>query len=179
EFHGPEAVLASNSELADSICEELKASSITLERGQNPWEIRHWATDAVKHFKKGYSILRNDVAFPISRLPEIVEYCRKLGDDNGIAMFTFGHVGMGLIHALMLARPDQTDEWQTALDISNKIIERTIELGGTISGEHGIGLGHKDLFAAEHGASVDLMRAIKRQFDPHNILNPGKIFDID
>ena len=178
EFHGPEAVLESNGELAEGICEELGAEPIVLAEGHRPWEIRHWATDAIKHFKPGYAILRNDVAFPISKLPEMVAYCHQLGDEAGLAMFTFGHVGMGLLHALILARPDNTEEWRTALSISNRIIERTIEVDGTISGEHGIGLGHKDLFGKEHGPAVDLMRKIKRQFDSKGILNPGKIFDL-
>ena len=178
EFHGPEPVLESNSELADGICEELRATPIVLGEGQRPWEIRHWATDAIKHFIPNKSILRNDVAFPISHLPEMVEYCHQLGDEASIPMFTFGHVGMGLLHALMLADQDDPEEWGRAQQINNRIIRRAIEVGGTISGEHGIGLGHKELFGEEHGASVELMRRIKRQFDPHNILNPGKIFDL-
>jgi D-lactate dehydrogenase (cytochrome) len=178
EFHGPQAVLDSNSELADTICSELGATPLQLDEGQRPWEIRHWATDAIKHFQPGLSILRNDVAFPISKLPEMVEYCHRLGDEHGIPMFTFGHVGMGLLHALMLADAKDPARWSLAHEVNNQIISRTIELGGTISGEHGIGLGHKDLFESEHGAGVELMRRIKRQFDPQNLLNPGKIFDV-
>jgi D-lactate dehydrogenase (cytochrome) len=178
EFHGPGAVLESNSDLAGTICTELDAEKLELAEGHNPWEIRHFATDAIKHYKPGYSILRNDVAFPISRLAEMVEYCHQLADEHEITMFTFGHVGMGLLHALMLARKDIHKEWRTAVEINNEIIARTIEVGGTISGEHGIGLGHKDMFDQEHGAAVEYMRKIKKQFDPQNILNPGKIFDI-
>ncbi|HVP06330.1 MAG TPA: FAD-binding oxidoreductase [Candidatus Acidoferrum sp.] len=178
EFHGPKPAIESTHEAAESICTELGGEPLTLSSGQKPWEIRHWATDAVKHRKPGYSIIRNDVAFPISRLPEMVEYCHKLGDDAGIMIFTFGHVGLGLLHALLLANKEDHGEWNRAINVSNQIIERTIAIGGTISGEHGIGLGHKDLFNLEHGGSVGLMRSIKRQLDPHNILNPGKMFDI-
>jgi len=178
EFHGPKPVLESNNELVESICLELGAEKLELADGQRPWEVRHWATDAVKHYKPGYSIIRNDVAFPISKLREMVEYCHRLGDEYGITMFTFGHVGLGLLHSLMLARKDNLTEWNTAHELSNRIIKKTIEIGGTISGEHGIGLGHKDLFEKEHGPAVDFMRKIKRQFDPGNILNPGKIFDV-
>ncbi|UCD63284.1 MAG: FAD-binding oxidoreductase [Candidatus Zixiibacteriota bacterium] len=178
EFHGPEQVLTSNSELAETICREMGGSELTLGEGQRPWEIRHFVTDAVKYRKSGYAIIRNDVAFPISSLPEIVDYCYRLGDENDLLIHTFGHVGLGLLHALILAKREDTRQWQRATDVSDLIIRRTIELDGTISGEHGIGLGHKSLFELEHGSSVELMRKIKRQFDPRNILNPGKIFDM-
>jgi D-lactate dehydrogenase (cytochrome) len=178
EFHGPEPVLESNNEMAKSICTELGGSPLTLGEGLRPWEIRHWATDAVKHRKPGYTIIRNDVAFPISKLPEIVDYCHQLGQKNDIMVFTFGHVGMGLLHALILANKQNTSEWTRAEEMNNQIIRKTLEIGGTISGEHGIGLGHKDLIELEHGSSLELMRGIKLQFDPHQILNPGKIFDL-
>jgi D-lactate dehydrogenase (cytochrome) len=178
EFHGPRPVLDSNSQLADGICLEQGGSPLTLGEGYRPWEVRHWVTDAIKHARPGLKIIRNDVAFPISNLPEMVEFCYMLGTQHDIPMFTFGHVGLGLLHALMLADPSDNRQWQMALDVNNQIIRKTIELGGTISGEHGIGLGHKDLFESEHGNAVPLMRQIKRQFDPAGILNPGKIFDI-
>lgn len=177
EFHGPRPALDSNSESAESICSELGGQPVTLHEGQRPWEIRHWATDAIKHFKPGYSIIRNDVAFPISRLPEMVEFCHQQADARNITVFTFGHVGMGLLHALMVADRNNRDEWRNAEEVNALIVRKAVEFGGTVSGEHGIGLGHKDLFGLEHGKSVDLMRKLKLQFDPHQILNPGKIFD--
>ncbi len=180
EYHGPEAVLRSNAELAEDVCNELGGKRITLSHGQNPWEIRHWATDAVKYRKPGYSILRNDVAFPISRLPDMVAFCHNTAKDHGIMMHTFGHVGMGLLHALMLARQDDEAEWRTANEVNELIIKKALEFDGAISGEHGIGLRHKALFQEHHrGEVLELMRKIKRQFDPRNILNPGKIFDIE
>ncbi len=178
EFHGPEAVVNSNNELAVSICAELGGEILKLSEDQRPWEIRHYATDAVKLRRPGHTIVRNDVAFPISKLPDMVEYCHQLGDRHNLPIFTFGHVGLGLLHALILANREDASEWQRAVKVNDLIIRKTIELEGTISGEHGIGLGHKNLFELEHGRSVDLMRQIKRQFDPHNILNPGKIFDM-
>ncbi len=178
EFHGPKPVLDSSAETAESICAELGGETLTLGDGHRPWEIRHWATDAIKHFKPGYSIIRNDVAFPISKLPEMVAYCHELGDKHGVLIFTFGHVGLGLLHALMIADRNDQAQWNAAVTINDHIIKRTVQLGGTVSGEHGIGLGHKSHFALEHGASVELMRQIKKQFDPDGIMNPGKVFDM-
>jgi len=178
EFHGPQAAINSNLEMAGSICAEQGGTLLELTEGQHPWEIRHFVTEAIKHRRPGFLIIRNDVAFPISHLPEMVEFCHRLGDENNLMIHTFGHVGMGLLHALILADPDDTSQWKTASEINDRIIYRTLELGGTVSGEHGIGLAHKGLFQVEHGASIDLMRSIKKEFDPRNILNPGKMFDI-
>ncbi|MBI5266345.1 MAG: FAD-binding oxidoreductase [candidate division Zixibacteria bacterium] len=178
EFHGPKSALESNSELAGGLCSELGGKPLILADGQRPWEIRHWVTDSIKHFKPGHRIVRNDVAFPISKLPAMVDYCHQLGEQYRIPMFTFGHVGLGLLHALMLADDHDPGQKQRVEQANHLIIEKAVALGGTISGEHGIGLGHKDLFVSEHGDAVELMRKIKRQFDPHLILNPGKIFDI-
>ncbi|KAA3634180.1 MAG: FAD-binding oxidoreductase [Calditrichaeota bacterium] len=178
EFHGSTETVNSNKELAGSICEELGGLEFELKSEQNPWEIRHYITDSIKYRKPGYTIIRNDVAFPISRLPDMVEYCYKLSADNDIMIHTFGHVGLGLLHALILADQSNISEWTKALHVNDEIIKKAVEFEGTISGEHGIGLGHKNLFELEHKNSVELMRKIKSQFDPKNILNPSKIFDL-
>ena len=177
EIHGPEPVLAANADSASQIAEELGGQELQLASGQNPWEIRHFVTNAIKLRRPGYTIIRNDAAFPISELPGIVQYCRQLSEESGLLIHAFGHVGMGLIHALILARRDNEVEWRLGLDVNRKIILKAIECGGTISGEHGIGLGHKSMFGIEHSGSLDLMRQVKRVFDPAGILNPGKIFD--
>lgn len=178
EFHGPEATLQANNQMALEIANDHGGRPLHLSEGQRPWEIRHWATDAVKHRQPGYTIVRNDVVFPISCLPEMVAYCHELGKQYQLTTHTFGHVGMGLLHALILADRSDPVKWQAAQKMSDQIIEKAIALEGSISGEHGIGLGHKNMFAAEHGPAVELMRAIKRQLDPKGILNPGKIFDL-
>lgn len=177
EVHGPDPVLESTAEAAGLVANDLGGEPLVLASGQNPWEIRHYVTNAIKLRRPGYTIIRNDAAFPISALPQIVQYCHELAEESGLLIHAFGHVGMGLIHALILARRDDAAEWQKGLDVNRKIILRAVECGGTISGEHGIGLGHKSIFGIEHKESLDLMRQVKRVFDPKNILNPGKIFD--
>ncbi|MDF1544691.1 MAG: FAD-binding oxidoreductase, partial [bacterium] len=177
EFHGPKPSIESNLEMAVSICHELGGKELTLPEGQQPWEIRHYVTDSIKYRQPGYTIIRNDVAFPISALPEMVRYCQELAKEHQIMIHAFGHVGMGLLHALILADKNNQENWATGMKVNDLIIKKTLEFGGTISGEHGIGLGHKDLIDLEHGSSVELMRKIKRGLDPHLIMNPGKIFD--
>jgi D-lactate dehydrogenase (cytochrome) len=178
EIHGPTPVLDSNAEAVADIVAEQGGEPLILTSGQNPWEIRHYVTNAIKLRRPGYSIIRNDAAFPISRLPEMVQFCRNLAEESGLLIHAFGHVGMGLLHALILARKEDLAEWQLGLEVNRKIILKAVEFGGTISGEHGIGLGHKQIFGVEHQQSLDLMRQIKQLFDPRGILNPGKIFDL-
>lgn len=178
EIHGARQVLDANSETAAEIAAEQGGVEFSLASGQNPWEIRHHVTTAIKLRRPNYSIIRNDVAFPISRLPEMVEYCRQLSSESGLLIHTFGHVGMGLLHALILARKEVPEEWDLGMEINDRIIRRAIDFEGTISGEHGIGLAHKARFAEQHSDSLELMRQIKRAFDPAGILNPGKIFDL-
>ena len=178
EFHGPDSATSSNKELADDICGESGGVEFRLGDNQNPWEIRHWVTEAIKHRKKGFTIIRNDVAFPISKLPEMIELCHELSKETGLLIHAFGHVGMGLLHALILADRDDAASWEQGMTANRKIVERAVALGGTVSGEHGIGLGHKAEMVLEHGEAVGLMRQIKAQFDPAGILNPGKIFDL-
>ncbi len=178
EFHGNNESTKSEAESARVICLENNGREIFLAENQNPWEIRHFVTESIKHFSPGKKIIRNDIAFPISKLPEAVQFCTQLSSEYKIPVFCFGHVGMGLLHALILANPDDEREWKEGNEINSRIIRKSVELEGTVSGEHGIGLGHKSHFLIEHGKSVDYMKKIKKEFDPHNILNPGKIFDL-
>jgi D-lactate dehydrogenase (cytochrome) len=179
EAHGSKAVIDATQEAAEMLAGDLEGLPLTLPSGQNPWEIRHHVTNAIKGRRPGYSIIRNDVDFPISKLPEMVAYCGQLSAETGLLIHAFGHVGMGLLHALTLARKDNPDEWQLALDTNRKIITKGVELGGAISGEHGIGIAHKQMFSALQGESLYLYRQIKRVFDPLGILNPGKVFDLE
>ncbi len=178
EFHGPDEVTSANKELANDVCEELGGEEFRLRDDHNPWEIRHWVTEAIKHRKKGFTIIRNDVAFPISRLPDMIGYCHELSKETGLMIHAFGHVGMGLLHALILADREDASSWNAGMEANRKIVEKAVALDGTVSGEHGIGLGHKEAMVLEHGDAIELMRKIKKQFDPKGILNPGKIFDL-
>lgn len=178
EIHGSDSVLDATEEAANMLIADLEGSSLTLNSGQNPWEIRHHVTNAIKLRQPGYSIMRNDVVFPISRLPEMVEYCGQLAEEYSLLVHAFGHVGMGLLHALILARRDLPGEWEKAGELNRRIIQRGVDLGGAISGEHGIGLGHKAMYQKENADKLELLRNLKSAFDPRGILNPGKIFDL-
>jgi D-lactate dehydrogenase (cytochrome) len=118
-----------------------------------------------------------DVTVPISNYPEIIRYAKDRGEEHSLDVTSFGHAGDGNVHYNVLVDPNDDDELAAGREISDDIVRRAIELGGTSTGEHGIGQGKREYMVAEHGEeSVETMRAIKRTLDPKDTLNPGKIF---
>ena len=89
-----------------------------------------------------------------------------------------GHVGDGNFHVTVLYDPNNKEDFKNIRNFSDKLVKKTLELGGTATGEHGIGLNKKEYLLAEHPTSLNLMKSIKNTLDPNNIMNPGKIFDI-
>ncbi|WP_132057784.1 FAD-binding oxidoreductase [Halorussus amylolyticus] len=145
------------------------------------WEARRELADAVEPYDPDLSPLTpGDVTVPISALPDIVDYIKTLGAEHDIMIPCFGHAGDGNIHYFVMVDPNDPEMVETGEHLSKKIVERAIELGGTATGEHGVGVGKRDYLVAEHGpAAVGTMRSIKTAFDPNGILNPGKIFPDD
>jgi D-lactate dehydrogenase (cytochrome) len=118
-----------------------------------------------------------DVTVPISKYPDIIRYAKSLGEEHDILVPVFGHAGDGNVHYSVMIDPDDPEMLETGEEIYADIVERAIEMGGTCTGEHGIGFGKREYLELEHGESaVEAMRRIKRAFDPNDILNPGKIF---
>src|SRR5699024_12085392 len=114
---------------------------------------------------------------PISKYPEIVRYAKERGDELGLEVTTFGNAGDGNVHYNVLVDPNDDEELAAGREVSDAVVERTIEMGGTATGEHGVGQGKREYMVAEHGeGSVEAMRAIKHALDPKDTLNPGKIF---
>lgn len=138
------------------------------------WEARRAISPSVHKLRPDK--IGEDVAVPRSRIPALVEFIEKLSTELDLIILTFGHAGDGNIHVnIMLDRsiPEEVERAQTAKE---KLFKQTIELGGTLSGEHGIGLSKKPYMGYElNEATLGLMKRIKRLFDPNDILNPGKI----
>jgi glycolate oxidase len=119
-----------------------------------------------------------DVTVPRSELAAMVRFIADTAREHGLQIGTFGHMGDGNLHPTFLADERDADEMQRVHHALEAIVSRTIEIGGTITGEHGVGLAKKPWLRQQMGdASLDLMRAIKQTLDPHKLLNPGKIFD--
>lgn len=183
EAHGTDASVAETIELATAVATEQGGETFSLPENQDPWVVRHNTTPAIKLYREGWQIIRNDVAFPVASLPKVIGFVHSRAEElksqgNELELFTLGHCGLGILHALIIADPNNKPSWEAGKQLNRELKEFVLTIGGTLSGEHGIGLGHKDLFTQEHGNdSVTLMRSIRKIFDPASILNPGKIFD--
>ncbi len=177
EVHGSPSAVDEIFETAQALCEENHGHVITLPDGQNPWAVRHFTTRAIQALKPEGKTIRTDMGFPISRLPEVVERSYAIAERHQVVLHTFGHAGIGILHALLREDPADTDRWVAAQQVKDEIVAFVLSVGGTASGEHGIGLGSQKYVHQEHGATVELMKGIKQVFDPKQILNPGKIWE--
>ena len=121
--------------------------------------------------------LNEDVVVPVSRIPKLIDGLEHLSREFGIPIVNFGHAGNGNIHVNLLYDTQDPQQQQNARPCLSRVFDLVLQLGGTLSGEHGIGVEKRDYIdRAIDPATLDLMRAIKRQFDPKGILNPDKIF---
>ena len=117
-----------------------------------------------------------DVAVPVSQYPGLVEAAEQAFAAHGLQACMVGHAGDGNLHPLVPYTPGDRISYDNALDAQMEIVEAAIAMGGTATGEHGVGIGKRRFMALEHGDSLDLMRTIKDAVDPNGIMNPGKIF---
>jgi D-lactate dehydrogenase (cytochrome) len=141
------------------------------------WKMRHSAHFALMAMRPGGKIFTTDICVPISRLADCIVESKKDISDAPYPVPIIGHVGDGNFHMGFVLDPTSASELADAIQREEKIILRALNMGGTSTGEHGIGLGRKKYLPIEHGAGVDVMRAIKHTFDPENRLNPGKMVD--
>ncbi|HTY98867.1 MAG TPA: FAD-linked oxidase C-terminal domain-containing protein [Rhodocyclaceae bacterium] len=140
------------------------------------WQARHDAYYACLGLRPGARSLTTDVCVPISRLAECIAATMADLERTGLTAPLVGHVGDGNFHLLVLADPDQPEEFERAREFSNRLAERAVEMEGTCTGEHGVGLGKRKYLAREHGdEALSVMAAIKNALDPDHILNPGKV----
>ena len=181
EFHAVgETALKETAQLAKELCEECGAEGFTYatEEGARKelWRARHeaWETIHRAHPKKETLIV--DAAVPISRYPEMVVFSQKAVDERRSIGYVFGHAGDGNLHVVMVGDPKDASEWGRLEAINKAIVEKAIQVGGTCTGEHGVGIGKRKFMQLEHGESYQLMKQIKDLIDPKGLMNPGKIF---
>ncbi len=179
EFHGSPAGVSEQAERFGEIAADLQASDFRWsdqpEKRNALWEMRHKAYYACLALRPGATALVTDVCVPISRLAEAIDETRADIDASPLQGPILGHVGDGNFHAILLVEPGNAAELAQAKALSNRMVERAIAMGGTMTGEHGVGLGKLDYMALEHGGGWQVMGALKAALDPGDILNPGKI----
>lgn len=183
EFDGTDASIEEQIEYVRDMCEENHCtdfqSALTTDAREKLWTARKEAHDSIKFSHAGSSMISGDVCVPISKFQEMVEFVHELAPQMGVPIYAFGHAGDGNLHTETIACKDDKDEFARGLAATDRIIAKALAFGGTATGEHGVGLGKISFMRQEHGASLDIMRAIKDLVDPKGIMNPGKIFPRD
>jgi D-lactate dehydrogenase (cytochrome) len=178
EFHGSPDAVREQTEAMQAISNEFGGSAYQwatqTEDRQRLWKARHAAYYAAIALKPGAMGLATDACVPISRLADCILETKADIEASGLIAPIVGHVGDGNFHLVVLFDPGDAAERARAEALAHAVSLRAIAMGGTCTGEHGIGWHKLDVLAQEHGEAVDLMRAIKRALDPLNIMNPGK-----
>jgi D-lactate dehydrogenase (cytochrome) len=178
EFHGTEAGVREQAETIEAIAAEHGGSQFQWATAQEDrsrlWKARHNAYYAALALAPGAQAFATDACVPISRLTECVLETRADIASTGLIAPIVGHVGDGNFHLVVLFDPAKPEERAKAEGLAARVSARAIRMGGTCTGEHGVGVHKLDALVAEHGEAVSLMRAIKRALDPNDILNPGK-----
>lgn len=139
------------------------------------WQARHETYFAALALRPGARVMSTDVCVPLSRLTECINETKAEIARASFPAPLVGHVGDGNFHLLIVIDPSSEAELAEAQALNSSLVERALGMGGTCSGEHGVGLGKRKWMEREHGAALDSMRAIKEAFDPQGLMNPGKI----
>lgn len=181
EFHGTADGIDAQTARAEEIARSHGGARFQWAAAQEErarlWKARHSAYFAARAYRPGCDCLIADVCVPISHLAKAVAAARADIDAAGLSAMILGHVGDGNFHVMFMLDPAVPAEKERADRVYDAMIDRALEVGGTCTGEHGIGLGKRSKLLQEYGGDVvDLMRAIKAGWDPKGILNPGKIF---
>lgn len=169
---------------ARSLCNEYGALSVRQgfghEQRTRMWRMRHGTRERYVRRNPGKKIISVDVSVPVSGLPELVAFAERAGSELGFELAVLSHAGDGNVHIPVIYDPTDEESANRATRLGEMLVEKALDLGGTSSGEHGIGIGKRRYLSAEFGEeAVGVMRDIKRLLDPHDILNPGKVIPDD
>ena len=181
EYHGPsQNYLAEVSDITRELCMTQGCndfmSGIGREERDKFFSARHQLSEMIVRSHPDCSFLSGDSAVPVSAYPEIIAMAREEVEKNNLRAYIFSHAGDGNLHVKFAGRKDNEKDWKSIQEINSKIVSKAISLGGTATGEHGVGIGKRIFMDQEHGNALSWMKKIKQLFDPNGILNPGKIF---
>ena len=181
EFHGiTTGQLAEALEMAEEICRaqgclEFRPGLGRAERDRI-FKARHGLGETIIRNHPGCRVLSTDVAVPNTQYPELIKTIHHEVEAHKIIGYTLSHAGDGNVHLVVAGKKGDSKDWEKIDRVVNTVVTRALDLGGTATGEHGVGIGKRHYMAAEHGSSLQWMQRLKSMFDPNGILNPGKIF---
>ena len=182
EFHGSESSNKENIKVVEEISKENKGSAFKwakdLEERNKLWQARWDIYYSVKALIKNGRVYSTDVCLPISKIVECVKFAEDVTKKFGLRAPMVGHLGDGNFHVVLPYDPQKKETYKKIREFSDLLIKKTLELNGTITGEHGIGLHKKEYLLKEHADNIPIMKSIKRTLDPNNIMNPGKILSL-
>ena len=183
EFHGSESSNNENIKIVEEISKDNKGSSFKwakdLEDRNKLWKARWDVYYSVKALINNGRVYSTDVCLPISNITECVNYAEEQAKKFGLRAPMVGHLGDGNFHVLLPFDPARKEMYKKIREFNDLLIKKALELNGTITGEHGVGLHKKEYLLEEHGDNIPVMKMIKRSIDQNNIMNPGKIFDLN
>ena len=183
EFHGSESSNQENIKIVEELSKDNKGSSFKwakdLEDRNKLWQARWDVYYSVKALNNNGRVYSTDVCVPISKITECVKFAEEQAKKFGVRAPMVGHMGDGNFHVVLPYDPEQKDIYKKLRAFNGTLIRKALELEGTITGEHGVGLHKKEYLLEQHPDSIPVMKSIKRTMDPNNIMNPGKIFDLN
>ena len=183
EFHGSEASNKENVQIVEEISKDNNGGSFKwakdLEDRNKLWRARWDVYYSVKALINNGRVYSTDVCLPISKITECVNFAEEQTKKFGLRAPMVGHLGDGNFHVLLPFDPKDKEMYKKIREFNDLLIKKSLELNGTITGEHGIGLHKKEYLLQEHPDNIPIMKSIKRTIDPNNIMNPGKIFDLN
>ncbi len=183
EFHGSELSNNENIKIVEEISKDNNGSSFKwakdLEERNKLWQARWDVYYSVKALLNNGRVYSTDVCLPISNITECVNYAEEQAKKFGLRAPMVGHLGDGNFHVLLPFDPEKKEMYKKIREFNDLLIKKALDLKGTITGEHGVGLHKKEYLLKEHGDNIPVMKLIKRSIDQNNIMNPGKIFDLN
>ena len=183
EFHGSESSNNENIKIVEEISKDNNGSSFKwakdLEDRNKLWQARWDVYYSVKALIKNGRVYSTDICVPISNITECVNFAEEQAKKFGLRAPMVGHLGDGNFHVVLPYDPAKKEMYKKIREFNDLLIKKGLELNGTITGEHGVGLHKKEYLLEEHPDNIPVMKSIKRTMDPNNIMNPGKIFDLN
>ena len=183
EFHGSELSNQENIKIVEEISKDNHGSSFKwakdLEERNKLWKARWDVYYSVKALIKNGRVYSTDICVPISNITECVNFAEEQAKKFGLRAPMVGHLGDGNFHVILPYDPAKKEMYDKIREFNDLLIKKGLELNGTITGEHGVGLHKKKYLLEQHADNIPVMKSIKRTLDANNIMNPGKIFDLN